>query len=157
MNKFVHFWSQLGIKNGLVKNLKLSGWISYPNSQMESCLVWKKKELPSNPYVKQKQIHGIFLMPRKRSNFLANFMFLIVSLTLIVSSVTTVLPEIMLARYIMLGKDQGMLTNVIIWKLMHLELLILLLLILYKFLILCFPRKTQKYVEKFSSMWIIVS
>ena len=130
MNKFVHFWSQLGIKNGLVKNLKLSGWISYPNSQMESCLVWKKKELLSNPYVKQKLIHGIFLMPRKCSNFLANFMFLIVSLTLIVSSVTTVLPEIMLARYAMLGKDQGMLTNVIIWKLMHLELLILLLLIL---------------------------
>ena len=53
-------------------------------------------------------------MPRKCSNFLANFMFLIVSLTLIVSSVTTVLPEIMLARYVMLGKDQGMLTNVII-------------------------------------------
>ena len=34
-----HFWGQLGvIKNGLQIDLKLSGWMSYPNSLMELCL-----------------------------------------------------------------------------------------------------------------------
>ena len=34
------------------KDLKLSGWwMSYPNSLMELCLVWKK-ELLSHPYLK---------------------------------------------------------------------------------------------------------
>ena len=43
-DKFSPFWGYLGgKKNELVTNLKFSGWMNCPNSQMESCLVWKKR------------------------------------------------------------------------------------------------------------------
>ena len=49
---------------------------------------------------------------RRFSNLLANFGFVFVSLVLVVRSMTTFLPEIILAKYFMLGKHQSMLTNV---------------------------------------------
>ena len=39
-------------------DLKLSEWMSYPESLMELFLVWKK-ELPRHPHLKQKLIYGI--------------------------------------------------------------------------------------------------
>ena len=60
----------------------------------------------------------------KFSNFLANFGFVFVSLILVVSSVTTFLPGIMLAKYIMLGKHHSIyvhrcnnleIINMIVW------------------------------------------
>ena len=53
----------------------------------------------------------------KYSNFLANHGFVFDSLILVVSSVTTFLPEIVLAKYAMFGKNKGMLTDVIILEL----------------------------------------
>ena len=47
-------WGQLGgKKDGLQIDLKLSGWMSYPNSPMKLCMAWKK-ELPCQLYLKQK-------------------------------------------------------------------------------------------------------
>ena len=43
-------------------DLKLSGWMSYPNSLMKLCLVWKK-QLRSHPYLKQKLIYGKLWKP----------------------------------------------------------------------------------------------
>ena len=42
-------------------NLKLPGWMSYPNSQVE-CLVWKK-ELPRHTCLKHKLSCGTFCKP----------------------------------------------------------------------------------------------
>ena len=59
----VDIWGQLGgKKNGLKTNLKLLGWMNYPNSQMKLCLVLKK-ELPSCPCPKQKLSCGMFWKP----------------------------------------------------------------------------------------------
>lgn len=58
--KFANFGGQLDGKNNELKtNLKLSEWMSYPKSQMESCLVCKK-ELPSHPYPNKKLIYETF-------------------------------------------------------------------------------------------------
>ena len=49
------------------------------------------------------------MIKRKRNAaiFLTNFGFVLVSLILVVSSVTTFLPETMLAKYVISGKHEG--------------------------------------------------
>ena len=52
--KFANFGGQLDGKNNELKtNLKLSEWMSYPKSQMESCLVCKKR-ITKRPISQQK-------------------------------------------------------------------------------------------------------